>query len=1267
MVSNGYVTAEETTEGTSLYKLYFPANPNHSLLKGQLFISEEGGSNIAQSNVATLSSNAGFFPVYAENTPAGTYFIKAGFLLASDTQKGCVLYSDNFTVSQLPTINNLYTSPTSAQAGTEFLFYAPLSGALPSGYSVQIEWYDGEWKFREQMIKNSSTQYYYYRTINKAGSRLFRVAIFKGDTQVSDWKYQSFTVTEIPVNHAPSVAKYSADTSATVGGTVTVKVTATDPDNNLATVQINWGDAGSTASLCTQYSGDIYRCTHTYQNIGTYIWAVTAYDHGDPTLTSNVVSGSIAVQENVPSTGTLYTDPSSAQAGTVFRFFAPLSSSLPGGYSLQIEWYDGDWKFREQMLQYSSTRYYFDRSITKAGTRQFRVAVFNGTTQVSSWKSATFTVTEIPINHAPSVSKYSADTSAEVGETVTVQVTATDQDGNLGTVQINWGDSGSAAEQCSKYSGEIYNCTHSYQNAGTYTWTVTAYDNGNPALQSNTVTGNISIENQLDILSFLNTDPLVSRMNLNANLTAGLSRSDAVVLIDRMRILENSSFDKEMSEYISPFADVPDDAEYLSSLMHLAYYHSNSFNLTPIDKYNELFNPLHHMTREEFLKVALTSFDIPKQSYNLSSTFSDSTEMSDWATKYFETAVYYGIILGNNGKLLARDKISVQEGLQVLERIKQKFDSNYPFSSSSFQAPGDFDIENMFRKSIGVEYEPSSYKPEATPIEITGYQVMFPDAGNNYIILTARSEIDLTNGASDYYRWETNAGYFKQHPDSPNFKTVYFYPTSTEPLSDYSIYLTGWDNLSYVSHHNVIIEKDLFTYNEDRKAVSSSEVDSSPFSFTLEEGALTATKSASINFTEMDVKKTNIDLSVDHVVVEMNDGINKYILYSNTPNTKRATFIVPDISSLYGQNVVLEVTVYTQNVKYQKTVTVQYRPIFKIYGEVINTGLGSDAEYVYFKCEKIYLDEDNIFSIEIDNRTEIQDEILSVYSGSEENNFKESYIDLTYANPEIALLLIGETDRSDIDNDGIPDQYDAFPYDPTETTDTDSDGIGDNADTDDDNDGMPDEYEIAQGFNPYNALDANDDFDGDGFTNLEEYQAGTNPLDKDDYPTTLQKDGSWLLFLPAILSASQQPFSETVLYNDLMWQKADAGVFLDWWKAGEYCEDLELDGYTDWRMPTFDELNGLVVCSNGAPTPPPKFSFLGCRDAVGDYTTPTMDSVFEGTYFTSPYIGYGIYWTSTENGTQTDYAWIISFNYGQNAAVEKIEDSLYTVRCVRDL
>jgi hypothetical protein len=46
---------------------------------------------------------------------------------------------------------------------------------------------------------------------------------------------------------------------------------------------------------------------------------------------------------------------------------------------------------------------------------------------------------------------------------------------------------------------------------------------------------------------------------------------------------------------------------------------------------------------------------------------------------------------------------------------------------------------------------------------------------------------------------------------------------------------------------------------------------------------------------------------------------------------------------------------------------------------------------------------------------------------------------------------------------------------------------------DSDHDGMPDEWEILHGFNPNDSSDANQDFDGDGYTNLEEYLNGSDP------------------------------------------------------------------------------------------------------------------------------------------------------------------------------
>ena len=65
------------------------------------------------------------------------------------------------------------------------------------------------------------------------------------------------------------------------------------------------------------------------------------------------------------------------------------------------------------------------------------------------------------------------------------------------------------------------------------------------------------------------------------------------------------------------------------------------------------------------------------------------------------------------------------------------------------------------------------------------------------------------------------------------------------------------------------------------------------------------------------------------------------------------------------------------------------------------------------------------------------------------------------------------SEDTDDDNDGVSDSADAFPTDPSETEDTDGDGVGNNADTDDDNDGVGDNLDTFP-------LDSSEAFDNDG-------------------------------------------------------------------------------------------------------------------------------------------------------------------------------------------
>jgi hypothetical protein len=78
------------------------------------------------------------------------------------------------------------------------------------------------------------------------------------------------------------------------------------------------------------------------------------------------------------------------------------------------------------------------------------------------------------------------------------------------------------------------------------------------------------------------------------------------------------------------------------------------------------------------------------------------------------------------------------------------------------------------------------------------------------------------------------------------------------------------------------------------------------------------------------------------------------------------------------------------------------------------------------------------------------------------------------------------------------------------------------------------------------------------------------------------------LFLTALLCGSAQVLTgqdsaSNAFWKDgateLIWTVKDNGSNVNWAQAGEYCGGLSLGGYSDWRLPTIDELEALYDSS----------------------------------------------------------------------------------------
>lgn len=102
----------------------------------------------------------------------------------------------------------------------------------------------------------------------------------------------------------------------------------------------------------------------------------------------------------------------------------------------------------------------------------------------------------------------------------------------------------------------------------------------------------------------------------------------------------------------------------------------------------------------------------------------------------------------------------------------------------------------------------------------------------------------------------------------------------------------------------------------------------------------------------------------------------------------------------------------------------------------------------------------------------------------------------------------------------------------------------------------------------------------------------------------------------------------------LMWQKADDGNSRDWKEALEYAENLELAGYSDWRLPNSKELQSIVDYSRSpqttqSPAIDPVFFTTEIKDPDGNmgqypyFWTGTTHLDGANPYASAAYIGFG--------------------------------------------
>jgi len=148
------------------------------------------------------------------------------------------------------------------------------------------------------------------------------------------------------------------------------------------------------------------------------------------------------------------------------------------------------------------------------------------------------------------------------------------------------------------------------------------------------------------------------------------------------------------------------------------------------------------------------------------------------------------------------------------------------------------------------------------------------------------------------------------------------------------------------------------------------------------------------------------------------------------------------------------------------------------------------------------------------------------------------------------------------------------------------------------------------------------------------------PCDSPDYPGMdgFYQNGIW----PSYTVNDDRTVTDNI--TGLQWQRVPSAQLMTWKEALKYCDDLNLAGYDDWRLPNVKELYSIAIPNRIYPAASEAFEFMN-----------------DGSYWW--------YWTSSNDN---DYACCLHFAWAIDFGSGRVEPSImgtklerFRVRAVR--
>jgi len=185
----------------------------------------------------------------------------------------------------VPNVSTINVSPSSVVQGNTLTFSANLSGNLPSGYSVKVDYGNG-------LFSMTGSGKNYSLNVAPSVSAAYSIGIYDAkNTLKSNSQTGNFSVTA--PNAAPTLSLISGGVAATIGTPYVTQLLAND--SNLSLIFMDWGDGASESKAAT--SGATVSFSHTYNSEAAFTWNATAYDSAD--ATSPAVAKSVTVSKVV--------------------------------------------------------------------------------------------------------------------------------------------------------------------------------------------------------------------------------------------------------------------------------------------------------------------------------------------------------------------------------------------------------------------------------------------------------------------------------------------------------------------------------------------------------------------------------------------------------------------------------------------------------------------------------------------------------------------------------------------------------------------------------------------------------------------------------------------------------------------------------------------------------------------------------------------------------------------------------------------------------